>query len=143
MSPYLRENERRDVGRAAKAEIFHHQYRVALYLDSAIRVLILTIVVGSLLLRLYTGHEIVVVAILGIASAYYIAIESLFFTRRVRRSVEYVRLLEENSNRILKRAEERQQSRIATPPGERKIALDDDDNEFNPANRELKQGNRD
>jgi hypothetical protein len=64
MSAYLRENERRVIGEAAEAEISQHQYRLALYLASSVRVVILTIVVGTLLLRLYMGQEMVVVAVL-------------------------------------------------------------------------------
>jgi hypothetical protein len=139
MSAYLRENERRVIGEAAEAEIFQHQYRFALYLASSVRVVILTIVVGTLLLRLYMGQEVVVVAILGICSVYYVSFEFLLIKRKVRRSFEYVRVLEENSQRILKRAQEREQSRIGQPK-QRKLALDDE--EFNPKNKELKQKNQ-
>lgn len=118
MSAYLRENERRVIGEAAEAEIFQHQYRFALYLASSVRVVILTIVVGTLLLRLYMGQEMVVVAILGICSVYYVSFEFLLIKRKVRRSVEYVRVLEENSQRILKRAEEREQSRMSNRSNE-------------------------
>ena len=138
MSAYLRENERRIIGEASEAEIFQHQYRLALYLASSVRVVILTIIVGTLLLRLYLGQEIVVVAVLGICSAYYVAFEFLFIKRKVRRSVEYVRILEENSDRILKRAEEREQSRMVQPT-QRKFALEHE--EFNSKNKELKQEN--